>query len=464
MLLRAAAASARWRWRRCSGGIDPWPRPRPAQAGAPTARPLPDPVAGQERHLPVHGGGPSSIDLFDPKPKLNELAGKPLPASFKPVITPMGEAGSALLASRRKWAQHGRGGLWVSDWLPHIAGCADDLAVIRSCWSNGLNHVGGVCQMNTGSILAGRPCLGSWVSYGLGAENQNLPAFVVLLDNPGGVVAGGPRNWGAGFMPAAYQGTRLQGGPEPIPNLARPRASARTGSGASSTCSAGSTAGTPSPGASRPSWTPGSRATSWPSACRPRPPRRSTSPSRRPRRAPLWHGRQGDGHLRPQLPAGPPPGRARRALRPALPRRRGEVGRARGHREEPRGALPLDGQAGRRVAEGPEAARALDETLVVWGGEFGRTPMSEKGDGRDHNPYGFTMWMAGGGVQGGQTIGATDEVGLHAVEDRLHVHDLHATILHLLGVDHTRLVYLHKGRPERATLNEGNVYERIATG
>ena len=167
-------------------------------------------------------GGPSSIDLFDPKPKLNELSGKPLPESFGTVITPMGEGGSPLLASKRTWARHGESGLWVSDWLPHIAGRVDDLAVIRSCWGNGLNHVGGVCQMNTGSTLAGRPCLGSWVSYGLGTENENLPAFVVLHDNPQGQVAGGPRNWGSGFMPAVYQGTRLGNGPAPIPNLATP--------------------------------------------------------------------------------------------------------------------------------------------------------------------------------------------------------------------------------------------------
>jgi hypothetical protein len=167
-------------------------------------------------------GGPSHIDMFDPKPRLGELAGKPLPASFKPVITPMGEAGSPLMASQRKWQQHGAGGLWFSDWLPHLATCADELTVVRSCWQNGLNHVGGVCQMNTGSVLAGRPCLGSWVSYGMGTENQDLPGFVVLLDNEAGVVAGGPRNWGPGFMPAVYQGIRLRGGAEPIPNLANP--------------------------------------------------------------------------------------------------------------------------------------------------------------------------------------------------------------------------------------------------
>ena len=129
-------------------------------------------------------GGPSHLDTFDPKPELNRLAGQSLPASFKPVITPMGEGRSPLLASRRKWKQFGQSGIWVSDWLPRIATCTDDLTVIRSCWSNGLNHVGGVCQMNTGSTLAGRPSLGSWVTYGLGSDNANLPGFVVMQDIP----------------------------------------------------------------------------------------------------------------------------------------------------------------------------------------------------------------------------------------------------------------------------------------
>src|SRR5262245_58442069 len=163
-------------------------------------------------------GGPSHLDLFDPKPELNRRAGQPLPDSFREVITSMGEFRSPLLPSRRRWRQHGQTGTWVSDWLPHIAECADDIAVVRSRWGDAINHSAGVCQMNTGSTLAGRPSLGSWVSYGLGTENQNLPAFVVLLDGQG-MVTNGPRNWGAGFMPAAYQGTRFQNGPVPIPNL-----------------------------------------------------------------------------------------------------------------------------------------------------------------------------------------------------------------------------------------------------
>ncbi|MFP6657152.1 MAG: DUF1501 domain-containing protein, partial [Pirellulales bacterium] len=166
-------------------------------------------------------GGPSAIDLFDPKPKLRELAGKPLPPSFAPVITPMGEYDAPLLADNRKWKQHGQSGLWVSDWLPHIARCADDLCVIRSCWGNGLNHSNGVCQMNTGTIIGGRPALGSWVSYGLGSESKNLPSFVVMEDNPGKTV-NGPRNWSAGFMPAVYQGTQFQSGAAPIRHLKPP--------------------------------------------------------------------------------------------------------------------------------------------------------------------------------------------------------------------------------------------------
>jgi hypothetical protein len=408
-------------------------------------------------------GGPSSIDLFDPKPKLNELAGKPLPPSFKPVITPMGEAGSPLLASRRKWKQYGQGGLWVSDWLPQIAECADDLAVIRSCWSNGLNHVGAVCQMNTGSILAGRPCLGSWVSYGLGTENENLPAFVVLQDNPGGVVAGGPRNWGAGFMPAVYQGTRFQGGAEPISNLPNP----------------------PGIGAER------QRAKldflNRLNRRHAEPRRDQTELDARIQSYELAFRMQAEAPEAVDLGRETPATRALYGLDdPAaatfgrnclLARRLVERGvrfvqlyHGAGAKWDAHSGIEKNHADLCRSMDRPVAGLLkdlkrrglLDQTLVVWGGEFGRTPMSEKGDGRDHNPYGFTMWLAGGGVQGGRTLGATDEVGLHAISERLHIHDLHATLLHLMGVDHTKLVYLHKGRPERATLNEGVVYEKIA--
>src|SRR5690606_38228097 len=167
-------------------------------------------------------GGPSHLDTFDPKPALDKLAGKPIPESFGRVITAMGEFDSPILPSARKWKQHGESGLWVSDWLPHTAQMADELAVIRSCWTNGINHSGGICQMNTGSQFAGRPSLGSWVTYGLGTENENLPAFVVMQEGAGRVI-NGARNWGAGFMPAVYQGTTMAKEGPPFANLSPPK-------------------------------------------------------------------------------------------------------------------------------------------------------------------------------------------------------------------------------------------------
>src|SRR3954454_10222375 len=203
---------------------------REASAAAPGTA-APNPLAAKPQHYPAKAknviflfmeGGPSHLDTFDYKPKLREMAGQKLPESFGSIITAMGESESPLLADRREWKQHGQSGIWVSDWLPHIAGCVDDLAVIRSCWGDGLNHANGVGQMNTGSILGGRPSLGAWVSYGLGTENQNLPAFTVLCDNNSQVI-GGPRNWGPGFMPALYQGVRLGPATEPFPNLNPPQ-------------------------------------------------------------------------------------------------------------------------------------------------------------------------------------------------------------------------------------------------
>src|SRR5438552_3651106 len=167
-------------------------------------------------------GGPSHIDLFDPKPELTKLAGQPLPSSFKRPVTAMGRtAYTPLLASKRKFRQHGQSGIWVSDWYPEIAGCVDDIAVIRSCKADGLNHVGSICQMNTGSILGGRPCLGSWALYGLGSVSENLPSYVVMLDYPEDP-PGGSRNWSTGFMPPTYQGTRFRGEKTPVLYLAPP--------------------------------------------------------------------------------------------------------------------------------------------------------------------------------------------------------------------------------------------------
>ena len=436
--------------------------PTPASGAAPWRRP----ATARSVIFLFMEGGPSHIDTFDPKPEVNRLAGRPLPSSFKPVITPMGEGRAPLLASRRKWKQHGQSGLWVSDWLPHIATCADELAVIRSCWSDGINHSSGVCQMNTGSTLAGRPSLGSWVSYGLGTENANLPAFIVMQDVPRAQVAGGPRNWGTGFMPAVYQGTRTRRRSRSrSPTCRRPRTWARTGS---------------------------RRKVEFLGRLNRRHQQtrfglsRSSTPAsagyelafRMQAEAPEAIDIASETALTRSLyglddPATEATGRLCLLSRRLVERgvRFVQIYCGAGSKWDSHSEIETNHAKACRAMDQPVAGLLkdlkrrglLDQTLVVWGGEFGRTPMSEKGNGRDHNPYGFTMWMAGGGVKEGIVVGKTDDLGLHAIEDRLHVHDIHATILHALGVDHARLIYRHQGRPERPTVNEGRVYERTSS-
>jgi Protein of unknown function (DUF1501) len=406
-------------------------------------------------------GGPSHIDLLDPKPALEKLHGQPLPDSFAPIITPMGEYDAPLMASKRQWKRHGESGMWFSDWIPHIAQCADDICVIRSCWGNGLNHSNGVCQMNTGSILGGRPSLGAWASYGLGTENSNLPGFVVIEDGDGKVI-NGPRNWSAGFMPASFQGTPISSGTEPIRFLAR---------------------------------------------------NESVDENRQLRKLSLLQSmNQGfaerhtenselEARIRSYELAHRMQAEAPEAV--DLSRETAETQKLYGMDQKETASFGRNCLLARRLVERGvrfvqlyhgagskwdshskiesnhanlclasdqpvagllkdlKSRGLLESTLVIWGGEFGRTPMSEKGDGRDHNCNGFSMWMAGGGVRGGHTVGATDEIGLHATEDRLHVHDIHATILHALGLDHWKLVYHHQGRPERATQNEGHVCKKV---
>jgi hypothetical protein len=406
-------------------------------------------------------GGPSHIDLFDPKPLLKNLAGSPLPASFGTVITAMGEAGSPLLADQRTWKQHGRSGTWVSDWLPHTAGIVDEIAVIRSCVSDGINHSGGVCQMNTGAVLGGRPSLGAWATYGLGSENDDLPAFVVMQDTDGQVV-NGPRNWGAGFMPAVYQGARISGGNPPIPNLFTPQGVGMARQQAKlellDTFNREFAAVVPEQSELE------ARIRNYELAFRMQ------------AAAPLAVNLDEETAETQRLYGLDQKETASFGRNCLLARRLVERGvrfvqlyhgagsKWDSHTKLEKGHADLCRQMDQPVAALIKDLRRrglLDSTLVVWGGEFGRTPMSEKGDGRDHNPTGFTMWMAGGGVPGGITIGATDEVGLRAVEERMHVHDLHATILHLMGLDNMGLVYTFKGRPERPTLNEGEPNRRL---
>lgn len=402
-------------------------------------------------------GGPSHLDLFDPKPLLNKLAGKPLPESFERPVTAMGEAGSPLLGSKREWKQHGESGLWISDWLPKHSAIADDLCVIRSCVSDGINHAGGVAQMNTGSVFGGRPSLGAWVNYGMGSVSENLPAFVVIKDS-NAMVVNGTRCWGSGFMPASYQGTLFESGTEPVANLNLPKGI--TGERQSGKLAfldqlnQGHLRGRQSNTELE------ARIQSYELAYR--------MQAEAPEAIDLESESEGMKSM-----YGLDEDHTRVFGRQCLMARRlvergvrfvqlyhGAGSKWDSHSGMEKNHSRLCGNVDQPIVgliQDLKQRGLLDETLVIWGGEFGRTPMSEKGDGRDHNPTGFTMWMAGGGVKGGQTIGATDELGLHATEDRLHVHDLHATVLDLLGLDHSKVVYMHKGRPERVDLNEGEV-------
>lgn len=406
-------------------------------------------------------GGPSHIDLFDPKPALQKLHGQSLPASFKKPVLAMGESNSPLLADQRRWRQHGESGLWVSDWLPHTATCVDDMAVIRSCWSNGINHAGGVCQMNTGSPIAGRPSLGAWVNYGLGTENSNLPAFVVMQDTNAQVV-NGARNWGTGFMPAIYQGTAFNTSGTPISNLSRLKTESQTAQdGKLSLLSQLNR----QHAEQRPQQTElEARIAGYELAFR----MQSTAPeavdlTQETEETQALYGMDD----KTTATFGRQCLLARRMVERGVrfvQLYHGSGSKWDAHANIEKNHTRLCQQTDRCVAgllKDLKRRGLLDSTLVIWGGEFGRTPMSEQGNGRDHNPTGFTMWMAGGGVKGGQTIGSTDELGLHAVEDRLHVHDLHSTVMWLLGLNHREVVYYDKGRPERIDQNEGTPCEKL---
>lgn len=437
------------------------------KARAASADPL---AARQPHHAPkaksviwlFMEGGPSHIDLFDPKPKLNELAGQPMPASFGKPITAMGTASNTLMGSPRTWKQYGKSGAWVSNWYPHIANHVDDLCILRSCWANGLNHVGSVCQMNTGDILAGRPSMGAWVTYGLGAANRNLPAFVVLTDDR--EVIGGPKNWSSGFLPATFQGTQFRQGDTPILHLKSPKGV--------STEQQRSKLDFLKELNQR--WSQDkqedseleARINSYELAYK----MQAEAPeavdlSRESEKTKALYGLDD-----PDLAAfGTNCLLARRLVERGV--RFVELYCGSGSGWDAHSNIEGNHSKWCRVSDKPIAGLLtdlkqrglLEDTLVVWGGEFGRTPFNEKGNGRDHNPWGFTMWMAGGGAKGGRYVGSTDEIGLRAQEKPIHVHDFHASILHLMGLDHLRLTYMKNGRAERPTIVGGNLVPEIWT-
>ncbi len=394
-------------------------------------------------------GGPSQMDTFDPKPELQKLDGKPLPASFKSEdlkLQFMSAAGATLMGSPFPFEKHGQSGLEISDLFPNLAGHADELAVIRSCYHESFIHGPALSLLHSGNLLLGHPSVGSWVVSGLGCESDNLPAFMVMTD---GVIRGSSSAYSSGFLPAVYQGTLIRTEGAAIQNLTPPPQitppqqrtlidqigkwnRAHLASRADDTNLA-------------------ARIANYELAFR----MQAAAPdlidvSQEPKTVLEAYGTDKE-----------PTARFGRMC--LLARRMVERGvrfvELYSNDWDGHGDCPGNHKGNADKTEKPIAALLtdlaqrglLDSTLVLWTGEFGRTPIMQGNKGRDHNPYGFTAWLAGGGVQGGKSIGATDEFGFRAVDDKVHVHDLHATMLTLLGLDHEKLTYLFEGRMRRLT-------------
>jgi hypothetical protein len=432
----------------------------------------PDPLAPRPPHFPARAkrviflfmhGGPSSVDSFDYKPALAKYDGKPLPFK-RPLTFAEGKVGG-LMKSPWQFRRYGQSGIEVSDLFSNIGTCIDDICVLRSVVGDSVAHGGASLQLHTGSNTFTRPSMGSWALYGLGSVNQNLPGYITIKPT---LAHGGAKNWSSAFLPAPYQGTALGNAGirardlrEPIENLV--------------------------------------------SNLTPQFQRYELDMLQKMNRR-YALAREFDPELEGRIQAFELAFRMQTIAPEALDiekesaatkklygldreetydfgwqcllaRRFAERGVRfiqcthstgkvqwdqhtelfRVHTRNAREVdIPIAG-----LLKDLKARGMLEETLVVWGGEFGRTPVAQESDGRDHNPYGYTMWMAGGGVKGGFTYGATDEFGYYAVEDRMHLHDLHATILHLLGLEHTKLTYFYSGRNFRLTDVAGNVANKI---
>ena len=423
-----------------------------------------NPLSPRRPHFPARAkrviflfmpGGPSQVDTFDPKPRLTQDNGKPSPKLY------LGQT-RKLLASPWKFGKCGQSGLEVSELFPQVGKCVDHLCVIRSMVADDVNHPGGCLQMNTGERVASRPSLGAWVTYGLGTENQNLPGFVAI--GPGPLIEG-VRQYGASFLPASYQGTFVSDLKNPIRNLNTDRL-----------------------GQER---------------------QRADLDALRRLNDIYREGRAEDSRLSARIESFELAYRMQLQAPDAfdLSRESAATNRLYGIDEKSTevfgrqcllarrlvergvrfvqlyhttgGFQPWDQHSDLKSGHAKNALATdrpiagllqdlhtrglLEDTLVIWGGEFGRTPAAEGTNGRDHHPYGFSMWLSGGGVRGGMAYGSTDEFGWDAVDNRVHVHDLHATILHLLGLDHERLTYRHSGRDFRLTDVYGNVVKDILT-
>ncbi len=434
-----------------------------------------NPLAARQSHFPAKAkrviwlfmnGGPSHVDTWDYKPELAKRDGSELPG-FDPNTGFFNEEVGPVMKSPFGFAQHGESGTWVSDLFPEMAKHVDKMAFIHSCHTESNNHSPALFMINTGMARMGFPCVGAWVTYGLGTENQNLPAFVTMYDPlRRGLPKGHAQNWGSGFLPGVYQGTALRPSGEPIPNLVRPKNL---------------------------------------TAARQRDQLDFLKALNERHAAEHAHDAELEARIesfelayRMQTAApeafdvnaetaethklyGMDDDRCKHFAKQCLTARRlvergvrfvqiysGGMENERswdGHKDIVKNHGGFAGETDKPVAAllaDLEQRGLLDETLVIWGGEFGRLPISQKGStGRDHNPHAFTVWMAGGGVQGGVHHGATDDIGFKAVDNRVSVNDLHATILHLVGLEHERLTYRYNGRDFRLTDVAGNVVREI---
>lgn len=432
-----------------------------------------NPLAPHEPHFSGHAksciflmmnGAPSQVDTFDYKPALTKYAGKSLPDD-KNFINSGGRKVGFLTPNFRPFHPGGESGQLISDYFPQVRRHADKLAVIKSCHADSHAHGSALVQMNTGKTLIGRPSLGSWVVYGLGTENQSLPGYVVMLDQRGGPISGQP-NWASGFMPSTFQGTLFRPVGHPILDLQGPsyidRAAQRRQLdliGQLNEKHMQSRSGGRDLAA---------RIHTYELAFRMQAEAPEAVDLSQETKATL------DAYGVGQQPTdefGKNCLIARRLVERGV--RFIQLYSGGGHLEETWDAHEsIEKNHGRHGAEVDQPIAALlsdleqrgllESTLLVWGGEFGRMPFSEGqgAPGRNHNPYGFSMWMAGAGVKGGMSYGETDEVGFEAVVDRVHVHDIHATILHLMGLDHELLTYFHQGRDESLT----DVFGKVVAG
>jgi hypothetical protein len=407
-------------------------------------------------------GGPSHMETFDPKPALDRLHGEKLPESYGVIKSQFTDGRMKLLGSAWKFKKYGQSGIDVSELFPHVAECVDDMAIIRSCYADSFIHAPAMYQMVSGRTTQGHPSVGSWVTYGLGCATENLPAYCVLTQ-PEGLPEGGAPMWGAGYLPAAFQGTHLRSGPNPILNLAPPPGTDPSDQRRMLDYVREMNEMTLTPDGTDLS----ARIASYELAFRMQ------------QHAPEAVDLRKETAETKSLYGLDDPHTADFGARCLLARRLVERGVRFVQLFSGGGPASTQWDAHDNVVtnhtkmcrfvDKPISALLkdlkrrglLDETLVVWASEFGRTPISQNGKGRDHNPSGYTMWMAGGGVQGGRIVGATDEIGYRAVEDRVHARDIHATILNLLGLDHLKLTYLHNGRHERLTDFAGEVIKKL---